>query len=751
MRKYIVRILCISMLFALCSCSEDNWFSDMRGQHISLQINASAVATKATQNGVTRMNENKIVSVYYFLYKKDVSNQPSVLNGYFANVNLDGDAPSKTFDIPVSAADVLNNLFPSGVQKCHAVVIANPPSSAVSFLEGNPSYDDLCSKIITAEFDSPTPPENFVMFYDGEVSLASRTAKTAATVNADLKRIADKFTFKVNITSSYLDTSTGKTYVPIPESANVTLMNGINKTNLVGDFELLSSVHNQVTGADYFESVPIYLDQTGVNDYERSTSKALYSYPMKWDFTDPYEPFILFELRWKEQGASGNGTPYYYKMMFSFKELASNEWYKVIANLDILGSLERTAPLVMYTNATYKILDWKDAYDSSADAGSNVNADIKDARYLVVDQTEYTIHDQDKLSIPFSSSHECVVEVTAKKYNPSSKTYSTSVSSPENFFSISNGMLEMNHELHNDIDANLDIAPYKFDILLKHSDDANYFANITVIQYPAIYITVEQNSDSRNSNKGYVYVNNSNDGAGIFGGSGQFGGVNGRSNSGDNSSDKMTVITIGRLPSNSTYILGDPRTSVVDNLNNFSSASANTVYQKNGSKRQLKYYYSTDDQKQSYIAPSIRSTSAYGRLSIGINVFNAGLSYSDAKKRCATYQEDGYPAGRWRLPTYSEVQFLVSLSNLGFIETLFYGGQSYWYAGGYVSVDNINDPNSSTTGNKRVRCVYDEWYWKEVDNAFDTGVIKTSTDGSRSTSPKTFYWGDIDRSSFNFE
>ena len=46
------------------------------------------------------------------------------------------------------------------------------------------------------------------------------------------------------------------------------------------------------------------------------------------------------------------------------------------------------------------------------------------------------------------------------------------------------------------------------------------------------------------------------------------------------------------------------------------------------------------------------------------------MSYSDAEKRCAAYQEDGYPAGRWRVPTKAEVKYIIQLSGWGVIPVL---------------------------------------------------------------------------------
>jgi hypothetical protein len=97
-----------------------------------------------------------------------------------------------------------------------------------------------------------------------------------------------------------------------------------------------------------------------------------------------------------------------------------------------------------------------------------------------------------------------------------------------------------------------------------------------------------------------------------------------------------------------------------------------------------------------------------------------------AQKRCATYQEAGYPAGRWRLPTLAEIAYIVRLQNEGVIEKMFNSGNpGYWTSSGGIIVANsnmtytANYKNTSSGGGGGnggspggfVRCVYDTWYW----------------------------------------
>ena len=121
------------------------------------------------------------------------------------------------------------------------------------------------------------------------------------------------------------------------------------------------------------------------------------------------------------------------------------------------------------------------------------------------------------------------------------------------------------------------------------------------------------------------------------------------------------------------------------------------------------------------------------------------MTYEGAQKRCAAYQENGYPAGRWRLPTQAEIEYLMTLSNANKIPTLFDPEPTagYW-AGGrlfmirtnagllqFVNATGITPNNKSytiggTTYNVWARCVYDEWYWgsEQVDPTETWGGYK---------------------------
>ena len=161
-------------------------------------------------------------------------------------------------------------------------------------------------------------------------------------------------------------------------------------------------------------------------------------------------------------------------------------------------------------------------------------------------------------------------------------------------------------------------------------------------------------------------------------------------------------INVTVLPSNSDFVIGDPRSDSINNLNiNFAKADA--LY--GDSPRRLQYYYPAENSSRTanMLAPSYRIASKCGGTEFG------NLTFNQAQYRCASYQEDGFPAGRWRLPTKGEIHFIAQLSANGAFTFLF-SNSVYWSANGAIKVNNgsVTDDSAQTA---LTRCVYDVWYW----------------------------------------
>ena len=240
----------------------------------------------------------------------------------------------------------------------------------------------------------------------------------------------------------------------------------------------------------------------------------------------------------------------------------------------------------------------------------------------------------------------------------------------------------------------------------------------------------------------------------------------------------MFDIHVTVLPSTSSFVIGDPRE---DNVNNLASEDrypgiykftvdgstaekrwnnllileairsgtteypevSQGVYQRTGfneadalygdeSRRPLRWYYPTEKstRTENMLAPSYRIASKFGGTEYG------NISKEYAEYRCAAYQEDGFPAGRWRLPTKAEIHFIAQLSAKKVFEMLF-GNTVYWSANGAISVNSNNGTvGNSTATTALLRCVYDSWYWDRVDGR---------EGDPRQEDPSIFVWGDKER------
>ena len=163
------------------------------------------------------------------------------------------------------------------------------------------------------------------------------------------------------------------------------------------------------------------------------------------------------------------------------------------------------------------------------------------------------------------------------------------------------------------------------------------------------------------------------------------------------------------LPSTMNYMIGDPRTPIGGTLSGIT---------------ELTDYRPTRQGAENVIAPIVKIASSYGKTT--------DLStYTAAERRCASYQENGYPAGRWRIPTQAEIAFIQERSANRDIPSLFNGAvynrdeySGYWtaynmaYWPGYNASGTVTGPSGGayTTDEVNctqhaVRCVYDVWYW----------------------------------------
>ncbi len=313
--------------------------------------------------------------------------------------------------------------------------------------------------------------------------------------------------------------------------------------------------------------------------------------------------------------------------------------------------------------------------------------------------------------------------------------------------------INISNPLHYDFTTdNYDVSPFTYTIVLQLANDdiGQYDKTLIVTQYPPLFI---KNIDTVNddNSKPNVYVNGraaTTTRINVWDNSGQ-------STTGSNISSTYQPHYLGSAQVNATAVgipvdltannqnpniysvtttilkftplangaefstvLGDPRGPATDEYS--------SVLNGGDTGDPLTGYRPAAENTQNVISPKFISASSYGKT--------LPVTYEGAKKRCAAYQEYGYPAGRWRLPTEAEILFLQKLNTDNKIPSLFNPSTTngYWAAGAllYVKDGSGNDifvdlsgvtANTNSIGytvgantyTSYVRCVYDTWYWGE--------------------------------------
>lgn len=743
-------LLTIGLSFSSCTEEIDTPVSDAGALTITLK--SSELQTK-TMEGVQELNENLIQTIHYFLYPNGGTGSNAVLAG---SVNTNKQI-TESFTIPLDD-NILNQLFPYPQTQCQVFLIVNLPNEVS--IPQNTSINNLKTIALSASFTSKQ--DSFVMAGQGVATLADKTKNPVASGDIKVDRIAAKLTLNVNVAKSHTDK--GTVWTPLPKDMTVSLYNCVDNAKLSGD---------PAAATEYFNITERKFSVVDGGTQYGCSCDPFYSYPFKWNPGTESEPYFMIMLPWASEG-----QPYqrcYYKVILNGTQLEKNNWYNIDLLLDVLGSFNEKDPIVVVNEATYYVVDWS--------TGTNVSADIQGARYLVVEQDVYKVYNQETLTIPFNTSHGCeIVNVTCTYPNLSTNPATTvTLAASEYSIAIEGSNILFTHELNNDmLSRDLDFTPFTITFTIQHSDNDDPdnddpAKQITIIQYPAIYAEAFANTDytnggQANGDNGFVWVNGYRGSTAVnnldfFAGTGYT----------SSADPRMFVFTI-TTTQGTNLIIGDPRdtdkyTYTANDARWYNGASIYT-----GDNRELNYYYGTavvgdysnshrandpiyDSEEEAeaaeptinMIAPKFRLASGYAYVSTTNTV-----DLETFKKRCASYQEDGYPAGRWRLPTKAEFQFILTQINYGNLPQVYLESYDYWCAHGlgeptstglvrmhYIS-DRTDGNFSSITP---VRCVYDEWYW---ENSATYRLGTTNANGTFVPS-NTFTWGDMPREAFDLK
>lgn len=671
----------------MTSCSEESGLTKQDSTNEGMLLDFMTRANEAqVEAGEDRFNENTVTKADVFFFNKDKSG-----NCIYAQVGqtVTGNKLNVKLDSKLAEG-----------QDYYVYVIANASFSYTNESALDMTLNQLKEQIATTDWNQIQEASKISLLMDGGAVLTVN--KNVSGNNIELTRAMAKVALFATASRIVVD---GKQYEPDLGKMKVNMVYLVNKTNLKGDYTVQA-------GSDYITKMS--------RTYQKETDKEayyhipFYSYPNPANTENRNNSYLELIIPWyvSDGGPSYRAENYYYRIPITgsddMVELLRNHYYKVNVNVEVLGSLNPEEPVVLEPD--FLIMDWYSA---------EISADMQNYRYLVLNEYESYVYNNDELLMPYVSSSEIdesKTKITKVEYWDYHQNESYKVTLTESYkhdsknenstvyfndFSVKaagDNKLRFSHVLSDDDFVEFVITVQTYN---KQGVEADTW---TIHQFPAIYIVGEKN-DNGTKNR-FVYgiggsktsapsedgrnPHNCNDDNDVY-----LGGVsnpNDYQGTNTNSNKNQYNVYVTSFDVGDNYAIGDPRKSGItfDGLQK----------KDNNGTRLTNYYLTKETEADDIIVPAFKVASSWG--------LTYKITFEAAQERCASYQENGYPAGRWRVPTKAEIRYIMYLSDKGKIPMLFDKGAEYWVSSGYVKGDSYTQTQSGIRG---VRCVYDVWYW----------------------------------------
>lgn len=714
---------------------------------VTLQLSNGTLTTRAVGTNDDTNNEDLIVDAQVFFFKSDANNA-TVQYSYYTNIT--DVKETATISIPLTT-EQLTSLFPGG--NGYVYVIANYGSE----ITGATTLAKLKETAIDSAFGTDVDGVQPSFIMDSDLTTVARGTANTITGEVFLTRAAAKVELTVNVAPITQD---GKQWIADTANMRLSFNNGVSN-GFIDDgsddgatpasdgttFDIAGRGFKTVTGEAgsglFVQSVPFY------------------SYSTKWTTSAENEVYLELAIPWAVK-TEGDAEPtyqtFYYQVPVSADKmsLVRNAYYKLTLDVGVLGGLTKPVTVV----PSYVVIDW---------GTNNVNVTLSRPKYLVVDEKEVILNNTTVARVGYQSSDAITAYIIGFKcsyfkksssgsggggwypggwypgggsgsstnvtkinvndvYEVADKTSSIAdvadgLTGEDYRFNVSwdetTKQVIFSHLLDNtkgDNDTAYHYFPYEVTVRVTNTE-TGFYEDIVFKQYPAMYFTsvksegtnyvfVNKNQSTNNDENEWWHKNN---------------GV------GPNMTDDLFTITVSAFDLNSSnYIICDPRepsntSSTFEfyriNTNGTNQTGANakvTTAQDAANDSTLTGYRATIEQNSdNLVAPSFIIASGYGAYNGQQTNLYADTS---AKYRCAAYQEDGYPAGRWRLPTPAELKVVGKMCAEGKLPSIFYDTYTYVSSNGIYtySANGTFTENTNTNASRSVRCVYDIWYWKDV-------------------------------------
>lgn len=738
-----------------------------------------SLKAKASERGDDAYNENLVQSVDCFFYTNGQTDSPAVFTalGRGAEAKAEGDSTVYVVKVFFNDADAQKMFGSKTSGTCQFFVVCNAPLS----YGADTSVPALKELVVENDFTAQTVQGSFVMSADepGTVTLTSDGDSRSASGRVKVSRAAAKIQFYLDIPKVFTD-ETNQFWEPVLSAGvQISMTNSVKRGKVDGDYSVQPSDYVSY-GARIVDSLDTGNRISGYETY-KFTHVPFYSYPCAWSDLSDYACQVVFRIAWRIVGESDYiWKKYQLSPNISTLDLKRNHYYRTFVRVQSLGGADKEHEVII-PEADYVIIPWIDE-GATAGEGQVPGQLITYKYLVVDEPEQELNNEETAYFTYVSSAPLSSIKITKVEYYDNtqavplrSQTLNTTITADNQTVSTSAGSITVSKETpglvtfyHSVSNMYSQIKVYATitngdactqDIILiqnpsisliRMTEAGNVFVNGYFARVNPAPPVMEGSNTYRYSNSGYFwhsasFWNTGNTTAGQTNNSsktvsgrktGTYGTIMGSINNLSSSIDRNFYTTLVSVTSfndsNDYYVangedihyrIGDPR---VPSVTHYSGANSWT-----DDDNFFDYMYYNGNTTERYAAWSdpenilIASQSEDGRsiiapkflVSSALNA-NTGLTFSEAVRRGATYQEAGYPAGRWRLPSEAEIAFIVARQRDGVIPVLYATGSYYWSGSGRL----VYIPTSSTAaitfaapatadGTNSCRFVYDLWYW----------------------------------------
>lgn len=701
MRKYLSNILFALVAVFAAGCVEVNIYpvEPQTPATVTLQLrNTDLVATRVDVTDDSNNNEDRIKNVQCFFTSSTDDDTIIYSSGIKEYNNISGSAEISISDIPANIFQSLSNVY----------VVANYAGD----LTQETSIVDIKAKSIN--LDPGSTQASFVM--DG----ASPLNRTGVTT-VDLERVAAKIVVKVSINNEIEED--GHSWQPVTDSIKMTYTGGIVTSKISAETPantVKPNGYTQVPVKGETLSTVFSEDRKNSTDAEYIGYQTVpfYSFPVAAG--DVPEGEITMTIPWTtKDGENVSTIEYTYEIPVKIA-FERNKVYIVDVDVNVLG-----APVVTTLTPSYIVLDWNN---------TPIDATLSKPQYLVVDQNYVVMNNVEEISVGYASSDDVKVEIIDNSianniYSTSNnKTYNAvfgdlGVTNNSNTITLTHSLDNTRTQASGDPATRYDYKAQTFVVRVSHVNNSDIYQDITFVQYPAMYVLSESLLSGTTNNNVMVNANDYDDSDVDY----NYPWMS-VAQTPSKGTDIYTISVTAFDNTTADYVICDPRADAI-NITNFpkydreasgwgdnrTSIGAISVQADVTGDNEITGYRPTitGSAATNFVAPEFKVASSCGTYKEGDSRIYLNTS---GYYRCAGYQEAGYPAGRWRIPTPAELNVIGRLCSEGKIASIFVDGVVYMSSDGPYSYNERNGgtfTKSDAEHSGSIRCVYDSWYWTD--------------------------------------